>query len=218
VTPWFVVAGEVVSLSVVVLSMGRLAGGLRGRQIIWDSELLHLAMGVSMAGMLAPGVAVVPSAVWLGVFALGGCWFAGRASLTARRGITRQFVGTSLVRVGGCAAMVYMFLVVPPAGSMPAMADLICGARMLGMSGTSTAGVGLAMGPAITAVGLGAVLLAGIVCLHRPSWFRRGSPAPTDGATLAVGHMRVLRTARLSTVTQGAMCLTMAVMLVALYR
>ena len=187
-TPWLGVVGEVVSLSVVVLSLGRLAGGLRWRRhVVWDSELLHLAMGVSMAGMLAPGLAVVPSVVWLGVFAVGGCWFAGRASLTARRGITRQFVGTGLVHVGGCAAMVYMFLDVPPGGSMPAMADLICGARMLGMSGTATAGGGLALGPAITAGGLGAVLLAGIVCLHRPRWFRRvGPPAPSDGATLAV--------------------------------
>lgn len=217
-TPSFSVVGEVVSLCVVALSLTRLAGGLGGRrQVAWDNELLHLAMGLSMAGMLAPGVAIAPAAVWLGVFLLGVCWFAGRAATTARRGITRQFVGSSLVRVGGCAAMVYMFVVAPPAGSMPAMANLICGARMLGMSPTASASGGLALGSAITACGLGAMLLAGIGCLHGPLWPRRaGRFAPGHGAP-AVGALRTLRSLSLATLAHGAMCLTMVVMLVALY-
>jgi Domain of unknown function (DUF5134) len=223
VTPWLVALGEVVAVSVAVLTAGRTVAALvRHQRLAWDAEVLHLAMAVAMAGMLSPSAAVVPSPVWLAVFAASGGWFAWRSSTLARRQVSREVVGGGLVHVGGCAAMVFMFLVVPSKGSMAAMADLICGARMVGMPASGTTGCVPAPLVAVIALGLGALLVVGAACLRPPRFARAATAAMTPGSTFDTSSaslaLRRISLARLGRWAQLAMCLTMTVMLVAVYR
>jgi hypothetical protein len=54
-----------------------------------DVDAVHVVMGVSMAGMLVPGLRVLPAGVWAAVFAAFAAWFGGRMLLAwpaARRG------------------------------------------------------------------------------------------------------------------------------------
>jgi hypothetical protein len=226
--PWLSSTGALVMLALAALCAARLVlGVLRRTRLQWDTELLHLAMAAAMAGMLESRTAVLPGSVWLVLFAAGGAWFGWRWAAAARRSLTRQTVGHGLVHVGGCAAMVYMFLVAPPATGAPAMADLICGARMLGMP--STGGGSVATPWALVALGLGGILLAGAACLPRvglrppappaamalsvrASGARPGNGPPADSARLSYLATRATLGAQI------AMCLTMTVMLVAMYR
>jgi hypothetical protein len=54
-----------------------------------DVDLMHIAMGVAMAGMLVSSLNPIPSGVWEVVFAALGAWFVGRCySFIAKRGVT----------------------------------------------------------------------------------------------------------------------------------
>ena len=139
---WVTHTGVVTMIAVVVLYSLRIGVGvLRGTAISWDAELTHLGMGLAMAGMFDRTFALVPPQVWLAFFGGAGAWFSLRGSLAARRQLSGQLLGGTLVHVGGCAAMAYMLVVVPPSGNMANMADLICGARMIGMQATGSGSV-----------------------------------------------------------------------------
>ncbi len=208
-------------LGMAVLSLANLtAGALRRRAVAWDAELLHLGMGVSMAGMLDGRLTVVPPAAWLVLFGLGGTWFAWRFVSTARAHLTRHLVGHGVVHVGGCAAMVYMLLIVPPSPNMPAMANLICGSRMLGMP-TTESGSGTSLWTFV-ALTLGLALLIGAACLPR-RWLPRRGAGRTSGWVVTVrsgpaAALKAFTGAPLAVGAQIAMCLTMTLTLVALYR
>lgn len=62
------------------------AAGVRRRETELDADGTHLAMGVAMAGMLAPGLRVAPAAAWTAVFAVASAWFAWQ-ELRVRRGL-----------------------------------------------------------------------------------------------------------------------------------
>jgi Domain of unknown function (DUF5134) len=69
-----------------------------------------------MAGMLVTGLRIMPALVWEAVFAVGAAWFGGQ-SLQARRGAAMspwrcRHPSPHMVE---CAAMLYMFLVLPAA-------------------------------------------------------------------------------------------------------
>jgi hypothetical protein len=219
-THWLWGAAALVMLGTAVLSLGNLAAGALGRRAVaWDAELLHLGMGLAMAGMLDGRLTLVPAPAWLVLFGLGGMWFAWRFVATARRHLTRHLVGHGVAHVGGCVAMAYMLVLVPPGPGMPTMTNLICGARMLGIP---AAGSGSGTSPwTFVALTLGLVLLVG-ACLPRRWLPRRGVPG-TPGTVVTVPSGRraappTLTGAPLAVGSQVAMCLTMTVMLVALYR
>jgi hypothetical protein len=71
-------------------------------------------MGVAMAGMLVSGLRTLPSAIWEVVFAAGVAWF-GYRMLQARRGAQPSPWRSShpLPHLVECAAMVFMFLILP---------------------------------------------------------------------------------------------------------
>lgn len=110
-----------------------------------DIDTMHAVMGIAMAGMLAGGLRLLPSAAWAVVFAAGAAWFAwqvGRAHLSQRAGGGAQ-ASAAAGGTGGhrlhhgphlimCGAMVYMLLAIPAAAGSGSMSG--------GMSGTGTGG------------------------------------------------------------------------------
>ena len=84
-----------------------------------DTDGAHIVMGVAMAGMLVPGLHTLPAGAWEGVFAAGALWFGGQ-TLRARRGAAPApwrclHAAPHLVE---CAAMLYMFLLLPPSAAV----------------------------------------------------------------------------------------------------
>jgi hypothetical protein len=129
-----------------------------------ESDVLHVFMGVGMAGMLEPRISSAPAAAWRAVFAVGAAWFAVRAVQAWQR---RRPGATSAASVGDepgavharsgsaplrlrsahagphavqCAVMLYMLLPAHPALSPQPMA-------MAGMSAS-----GSLLNPALTLV------------------------------------------------------------------
>lgn len=218
ISPFLTHVGTATMIAVSVVYAARLGfGALRQTPTSWDTEFVHFTMAMAMAGMLDARLDVVPAVVWLTFFAVAGSWFALRSLLSARRHLSGSLVGGTLVHVGGCAAMVYMFVVVPPAGSMANMADLICGARMIGMTTTGSSGlVNPWTGPALA---LAVVLLVGAALLAMPRFrvIDHGMQADRTTTTRA-GILAPLRSSRTVLVAQMSMCLVMTATLVALYR
>jgi hypothetical protein len=106
-------------------SAGRLAfSRLRGRVTELDADALHAVMGVAMAGMLVPGLHLMPRSVWAAAFGTGAAWFGWQAVRTrgpVPPGVCRcRYPVPHLVE---CVAMIYMLLPVrhPPSGG-PGMA------------------------------------------------------------------------------------------------
>jgi hypothetical protein len=91
---------------------------LRGKSTELGADGLHVLMGVAMAGMLQPRLALAPGPVWSAVFAAGAAWFAWQATPAGRRaGWARRARGTHPgPHAIECAAMVYMLV---PVGSWP---------------------------------------------------------------------------------------------------
>jgi hypothetical protein len=106
---------------------------LRGQTIEADTDALHVAMGVAMAGMFEPRLSPVPDGAWRAVFVAAAAWFIWQAA--GARGIRRSRGRTCAQAVPHaieCAAMVYMLLPGRTVGQGPAMA-------MPGMGGTAAA-------------------------------------------------------------------------------
>jgi len=121
------------SLAVAVYCAGRLAVARRWhRPTELDTDGAHVVMGVAMAGMLVSGLRTLPSAIWEVVFAAAAVWF-GYRMLQARRGAQRSPWRSShpLPHLVECAAMVFMFLILPASAAV--------GAATSGMSVTMTA-------------------------------------------------------------------------------
>jgi len=103
-------------ITVAVYCSGRLVAARRWRRPTEvDADGGHVLMGVAMAGMLVAHLRVMPAGLWEAVFAAGAGWF-GWQMLRARRSALLSpwrclHPAPHLVE---CAAMVYMFLVLPP--------------------------------------------------------------------------------------------------------
>jgi hypothetical protein len=77
-----------VMLTVAAYNATRLDAATRwGRAAELDADGVHVAMGVAMAGMLAPGLAFAPARLWQAVFTVSGLWF-GYQYVRTRRGQT----------------------------------------------------------------------------------------------------------------------------------
>jgi hypothetical protein len=137
--PGWVTSGLAALVIVIaVYSAGRLAfSRLQRRETESDADVLHVFMGVAMAGMFVPWLSPLPGPVWQVMFAVAAAWFGwqavralrgGRQSSRRQSGSRCAYPAAHLVE---CIAMIYMLW---PAGSArppgvrPAMA-------MPGMSG-----------------------------------------------------------------------------------
>src|ERR1700761_4492241 len=94
------------SLAVAVYCAGRLVVSRRWhRPTETDIDGAHVVMGVAMAGMLVSALRTLPSTLWEVVFALGAAWFGYRMAATRSR--------ATLPHLVECAAMVFMFVLLP---------------------------------------------------------------------------------------------------------
>jgi len=135
---WLAGSFAVLMIMIAVCCAARLAvSRLRGRNTERDADVLHVLMGVAMAGMLEPRLTPVPVTAWRAVFAAAAAWFAWQAIRPGHRA-----GGHPAVHAVECAAMVYMLL---PVGSWPSSHGP--GMAMPGMSQGTAAG-----NPALTLV------------------------------------------------------------------
>jgi Domain of unknown function (DUF5134) len=198
--PWWLAdALAAVVIAVALFSAVRLVAA-RGRR--WqgelDADLIHVLMGVAMAGMFVPGLSILPVAVWETVFAAGGLWFGWRVG-QARRGSRAGHSGLArnrgLARYGGlarywglvscycrypvphlvdCVAMMYMLWAVAGLRSVSAPAS---GGAMAGaMSGVRLPVLGL---------GLALCICAYVVWLADRAPLLASVPAPAGGPPAA---------------------------------
>lgn len=178
---------------------------LRGKRTELGADGLHVLMGVAMAGMLQPRLALAPGPVWSGVFAVGAAWFAWQATPAAHRaGRARgAHPGPHAIE---CAAMVYMLV---PVGSWPSGR----GAQMPmeGMTSGTAAG-----NPALTLilalVMLGYALWAADRLTSRPQ-ARAAALATGSAGTLTAAYYPPTLAPRLATCFTIAMATTMGYML-----
>jgi hypothetical protein len=187
---WFAGSVAVLMIMIAVCCAARLAiSWLWGRNTERGTDMLHILMGVAMAGMLESRLTPVPVTVWRAVFAAAAAWFAWQAIRPGRRARKPRCAHPAAHAVE-CTAMVYMLL---PVGSWPASRGAAM--AMPGMSQGTTVG-----NPALTLVlalfMLGYVLWA-IDRLARLSRI----PAP---ATASVTTARPPQAAQMIAVIPGA--------------
>ena len=117
---WLTAIFAAAGLAVAVYCAGRLAASRRWRRPTeLDTDGAHVVMGVAMAGMLVSGLRTLPGAVWEVVFAAGAAWF-GYRMVQARRGAQPSPWRSShpLPHLVECAAMVFMFLILPASAAV----------------------------------------------------------------------------------------------------
>jgi hypothetical protein len=128
----------VVMILTAVYCAGRLAlSRWRRRPTETDVDAVHVIMGVSMAGMLVPGLRVLPNGVWAVVFTGWAAWFGGRMLLNwavSRDGLVagaRPGAWQHGQHLLASLAMLYMLLAMRTAPASPAGA-----AGPMGVSGS----------------------------------------------------------------------------------
>ena len=137
-------------------------------------------MGVAMAGMLVSGLRTLPSAIWEVVFAAAAVWF-GYRMLQARRGAQSSPWRSShpLPHLVECAAMVFMFLILPASAAVEGTA------RGMTMTATESRFSFLTLPLALFLFGY-VVWLGDRVTLHAPALALATAPA-------SAGHQARLR-------------------------
>jgi hypothetical protein len=135
-------------------------------------------MGVAMAGMLVSGLRTLPSAIWEVVFAAAAVWF-GYQMLQARRGAQSSPWRSShpLPHLVECAAMVFMFLILPASAAVEGTA------RGMTMTATESRFSFLTLPLALFLFGY-VVWLGDRVTLHVPAL---ALAAPTGDTRPAIG-------------------------------
>ena len=128
-------------------------------------------MGVAMAGMLVSGLRTLPSAIWEVVFAAAAVWF-GYRMLQARRGAQSSPWRSShpLPHLVECAAMVFMFLILPASAAVEGTA------RGMTMTATESRFSFLTLPLAVYLFGY-VVWLGDRVTLHAPALALATAPA-----------------------------------------
>jgi hypothetical protein len=112
---WLTAIFAAVMITVAVYCAGRLVAARRWRRPTeLDTDGGHVAMGTAMAGMLVERLQILPAGIWEAVFAAGAVWFGWRL-LQTRRGAPSNAWRCMhpMPHVVECAAMLYMFLVLP---------------------------------------------------------------------------------------------------------
>jgi len=135
---WFADILAAVLLVIAVYDLGRLAVAVGGstRRTERDVDAYHVAMGISMAGMLTGSLTDFERQAWAVVFGFTTVWFALRLPWNdALRAAESQPVGHRVAHVLSSGAMVYMMLAVS-GSSMAAMAAGAAGtgARLPGLA------------------------------------------------------------------------------------
>lgn len=105
---WLTALVSMLMILVAAYSAWRLAiSRLWNRGTDYESDILHFALGIAAAGMVASWARTLPRPVWTGLFIAGAVYFAVRAY---RRWDDRGLRGKLLAQTSCCAIVVYMFL------------------------------------------------------------------------------------------------------------
>jgi len=103
---WLYDVAAVLMLAVAVYAVGRVVAAVRLRRgTAWDIDLAHVPMGVAMAGMFVPRLALLPWWVWGVVFGVLTAYFLARGVIPGSR--------RYLPHAGHAGAMLYMVLALP---------------------------------------------------------------------------------------------------------
>lgn len=215
-------------LTVATYCAGRLLAARRWRRPTeLDTDGAHIVMGVAMAGMLVSGLRTLPATMWEVVFAAGAMWFGGQ-TLRARRGARPApwrclHAAPHLVE---CAAMLYMFLL------LPASAVTRGTAGMDAMSAMSTSWVAsrfsflalpmalfllgyvVWLGDRLTVPAAALAPLAGQRLGTAPPMSGSAAPASADCADTGTGPGRRYLAPRCAVLCKIAMGITMGYMLI----
>ena len=182
---------------------------LRHRETEHDIDLLHVLMGVAMAGMLASRLSILSSHVWEAMFAATVVWFAVRIVLTLRGSrMDRPALGHRLPYLLAPAAMLYMYLAPITAasgsggGGMAGMAD---------SAGASTRFPAIGLVLAVCMAGFAVLTMDRITLTAPASPGQSGTSNPSGGL-----HCGGLLAPRAANSCHIAMSITMAYMLIVL--
>jgi Domain of unknown function (DUF5134) len=103
-----------------VYCVSRLAvAGLWGRPTEPAVDIVHVLMGVAMAGVLVPRLSTLPDGAWEATFGAAVAWFGWHAVRAYRAGGTGGRPAHELPHLLASGAMLYMFLAVTPARTGP---------------------------------------------------------------------------------------------------
>jgi hypothetical protein len=146
-----------------------------------ESDILHLAVGVAAAGLIAKWAHTLPRSVWTVLFIAGGVYFAVR---TYRNWSDRSARPRLLAHTACCAIIVYMFL----AGVAPSTLSSSTAGQytMAGMPG-------MILDPTITYPAIGLIFAVGL-CFYAVAVLNQMQPlkaqpddAPPVGARSSEG-------------------------------
>lgn len=121
---WLSPGLAVLMLLIAAASAARLLiSRLRGRYTERDTDVLHVVMGLAMAGMLERRLSLVPDVAWIAVFAAAAAWFVWHTvRVRVRRRAGRWNCARPAPHIVECAAMIYMLVPGRSAGHGTAMA------------------------------------------------------------------------------------------------
>ena len=112
---WLTGIFAVLMLTVATYCAVRLAVARRWqRPTELDTDAGHALMGVAMAGMLVARLRILPAATWEVVFGAGAAWFAWQVLQSRRTPAASWRCLHPAPHLVECAAMLYMFFVLPP--------------------------------------------------------------------------------------------------------
>ena len=105
---WLTALVSTLMILVATYSAWRLAiSRVWGRATDYESDILHFAIGIAAAGLVADWARTLPRSVWTCLFIAGAMYFAAR---TYRSWSDRPARGKLLAQTACCAIVVYMFL------------------------------------------------------------------------------------------------------------
>jgi hypothetical protein len=148
-----------------------------------DIAVSHLLMGIAMAGILLPGLSILPNAAWEVIFAVMTAWFVWCLWRESRRhGAAAVVRGHYAPYLVFSAAMLYIFAALPglPAGGSGMSMSGTGG--MSGMAGGSSAGI-----PVLHAPTLALIFALLLVAFTVHDLDRRAVPGGSALATVAAG-------------------------------
>ena len=133
-------------------------------------DIVHVLMGVAMAGVLVPRLSTLPDGAWEATFGAAVAWFGWHAVRAYRAGGTGGRLAHQLPHLLASGAMLYMFLAVTPARSGPPV-------TAIGMAGAA----GTARFP-VLALALALALFGVCHVDHRPACLGAGRGRDRAGA------------------------------------
>jgi hypothetical protein len=144
-----------------------------GRVTDYESDVLHFAIGIAAAGLIAKWAHTLPRSVWTVLFIAGGVYFAVR---TYRSWSDRPQRAKLLAHTACCAVIVYMFL----AGVAPSTLSGSTAGQytMAGMPD-------MILDPTITYPAIGLIFVVGL-CFYAVAVLNRIQPAQEDGDAPAI--------------------------------